>query len=36
MIIVCIALCVSFGLAIRPALRYDADLPISHTGKEAK
>lgn len=36
MIIVCIALCVSFGIAIRPAIRYDQNLPISYTGKETK
>ena len=29
-------MCVGFGLAIRPALQHDADLPVSHTGKASK
>lgn len=33
MIIPVILMAVGFGLAIRPALRHDADLPVSHTGK---
>jgi len=36
MIILVTAMCVGFGLAIRPAIRHDQDQPISVTGKAKK
>ena len=36
MIILVIALTVFFGLAIRPAVQHDNDLPVSHTGKATR
>jgi hypothetical protein len=36
MIIPVICMAVTAALMIRPAIRHDNDLPISHTGKERK
>jgi len=34
--LILILLLVPVGLMIRPAIRHDNDLPVSHTGKERK
>lgn len=35
-VVLCLALLFIFGCLIKPAMNYDAELPISHTGKKTR